>query len=615
MHPTHRPFLSLLLCLAMTDATAAAQRDKTREVARDGPRLSPFGGVRAVKDGLEVQVADDAWFALESLAGIDTATLLARSKELCGHDWWKRITEDLPALLAAMDLEVGTTVDLQLREPATGRTVTLAGVPMTEVNRARLLAANQAGAAPDGAPPEAAPATLAVADARTDLADLRRLLDERFAYRELRKLDLDALFADAAHRLSGDRVSDDRGAAVERTQLLREVDRILRALGDGHSRLAAGQLPPGSGYLPFLVQRAQGGFVAFRADRSALLDVENPFVDAIDGVPLERWHAAARARATQGSPALRERETERGLRELAELRTELGMQAAPDVRVTLRGNGGAEVSLAVARRPPVYGPWPRAATRLLADNVGYLRLSEMSGDAAFLDGIDAAMATFRGTRGLIVDVRGNGGGSREALRRLFPYLLAPGDPPQVANVAAALLAAGRPSGADADGLLADRGLRPLEWRGWSDAQRAAITQFLRAFQPEWKLPQGRFSPWHFLVLDRTDNPKAYPYDKPVRVLIDGGCFSATDVFAAALRTRPQVRLVGTATSGGSGRPLLWRLPRSGIALQLSSMASFRPDGLLFDGRGVEPDVRCEPLPGDFVGKGDAVLDAALASLQ
>src|SRR5262249_18674626 len=341
MHPTHRPFLSLLLLLA---ATAAAQRDVAREVSPRGPRLSPFRSVRAVKDGLEVQVAGDAWFALESLAGIDTATLLAASRDLCGDAWWKRITEDLPALLAAMDMEVGTTVDLQLRELATGRTVTLAGVPMTEANRARLLAANQGrrtGDEQEGAPPEAAPpkigATLAIADARADLADLRRPLDERFAYRELRKLDLDAFFADTGRRLFADRPSGDGTGAVGRAQLLREVDRILRALGDGHSRLAAGQLPPGSGYLPFLVQRAQGGFVAFRADRSALLDGDNPFVDAIDGVPLERWHAAARARATQGSPALRERDTERSLRELADLRAELGMQAAAEVRVTLRG--------------------------------------------------------------------------------------------------------------------------------------------------------------------------------------------------------------------------------------------------------------------------------------
>jgi C-terminal processing protease CtpA/Prc len=45
------------------------------------------------------------------------------------------------------------------------------------------------------------------------------------------------------------------------------------------------------------------------------------------------------------------------------------------------------------------------------------------------------------------------------------------------------------------------------------------------------------------------------------------------------------------------------------------MASFRPDGTLLEGRGVVPDVACEPAPGDFVGQGDAVLDRALALLK
>jgi C-terminal processing protease CtpA/Prc len=113
-----------------------------------------------------------------------------------------------------------------------------------------------------------------------------------------------------------------------------------------------------------------------------------------------------------------------------------------------------------------------------------------------------------------------------------------------------------------------------------------------------------------MVLHRADNAAAFHYAAPVVVLIDGGCFSATDVFVAALRTRPQVRLCGTATSGGSGRARTYRLARSGIALQLSSMASFRPDGKLFEGNGIEPDVHCEPAPQDLVSSSDAVLAAA-----
>lgn len=62
--------------------------------------------------------------------------------------------------------------------------------------------------------------------------------------------------------------------------------------------------------------------------------------------------------------------------------------------------------------------------------------------------------------------------------------------------------------------------RSLSLSGWTDAQRAAITSFARGFTPSWKSPAGRFSPWHFLVLDRADNPRAFPYGRPVVVLID-----------------------------------------------------------------------------------------------
>jgi hypothetical protein len=184
--------------------------------------------------------------------------------------------------------------------------------------------------------------------------------------------------------------------------------------------------------------------------------------------------------------------------------------------------------------------------------------------------------------------------------------------PVVGNVAAIMLQKGAVVGPDA---LADRGLYQADWPGWTDAQRAAITQFARGFKPSWKLPAGKFSPWHFLVLDKKDNEKAFAYDKKVVVLIDRGCFSATDVFAAALGALPNVMLVGEATSGGSGRAAGHRLSKSGVRLQLSTMASFRPDGVLFEGNGVVPDVAVAAEPVDLVGGGDAVLQRALELLR
>jgi C-terminal processing protease CtpA/Prc len=45
------------------------------------------------------------------------------------------------------------------------------------------------------------------------------------------------------------------------------------------------------------------------------------------------------------------------------------------------------------------------------------------------------------------------------------------------------------------------------------------------------------------------------------------------------------------------------------------MASFRPDGRLYDGRGVAPDVPVAPRPTDLLGRTDAVLDEALRRLR
>lgn len=592
--------LAVLSALSILLVTGAANAQK---ISRDGRSVSPFRGMRVAGDGLEVQVADDTWFALESIAGIETADLLRRTQEV-ERNWWKRLTEDLPAVFDALGQPVGESVDLVVRDLATGERRELPGVKMTAANRQLLWKANQGAVAPKLAPAEALPATLSAADVQADLAQLRTLLDGQFAYRDLRGVDLAALLRQAEGALGRE--------AVPTEALARAVDRILRAFGDGHSRID-GLKPAGDTFLPFLVQHTAGGHAAFLPSRTELVDPRRPFVEAIDGVPLERWIDAARKRGTQGSVTMQRREAERGLRDLGELRAALELPAVKHVMVTLRGEKDTrEVQLAVATGRPTYGAWPLTKTRRLDDDVGYLRLPTMSGDAEFLDGIDAAMTTFQNTKGLIVDVRGNGGGTRDALRRLAPYLLPANGTPVVGNVAAILRVPGEPVTTTA---LADRGLYPADWEGWTDAQRTAITQFARTFQPSWKLPAGKFSPWHFLVLDRSDNAKAFAYGKRVVVLIDRGCFSATDVFAAALGALPNVTLLGESTSGGSGRARGFRLGKSGIRLQLSSMASFRPDGVLFEGNGVVPDVVCETVPEDLIGVTDLALQRARELLR
>ncbi|MEQ1828449.1 MAG: hypothetical protein ABL921_20980 [Pirellula sp.] len=121
-----------LLFLSLLTATICAQ-----EVRRSGAQLSPFRGMRAIGSGIEVQIADDTWFALERIGGVDTSTLLRESERLYGILAWKRLSEDLPELLKAMGQTVGEAIDLEVRDLRSAtcvRTVAVVGLERSDPN-------------------------------------------------------------------------------------------------------------------------------------------------------------------------------------------------------------------------------------------------------------------------------------------------------------------------------------------------------------------------------------------------------------------------------------------------------------------------------------------------
>ena len=71
-----------------------------------------------------------------------------------------------------------------------------------------------------------------------------------------------------------------------------------------------------------------------------------------------------------------------------------------------------------------------------------------------------------------------------------------------------------------------------------------------------------------------------------------------------------VTIVGEPTGGSDGRPQLLLLKHSHIHVSISTMASFRADGKLFNGNSVEPDKHVLRAPHDWTGETDTQLDAA-----
>jgi hypothetical protein len=395
--------------------------------------------------------------------------------------------------------------------------------------------------------------------------------------------------------------------------------RFLTLFGDPHTGLRTPPQRHNDGGVPFLAIADGPRVLALKPDRSAFIDPRCRVITAIDGRPLDEWLRLARREIPRASPQWERRETVAALERLSQWRRELGLPPTNEVQLSLASADGTEkqnVTLAWLAKP-VRVRWPTNRTGRIEGNLGYLRIPSMNPEPAFLQALNESMEQFRSTRGLIIDVRGNGGGSQDALRTLLPYFLATNDPMRIVNVAAYRLPVKLPQPC-AEGYLglANRGLYPATSRVWSPEQRQQIESFLTTFKPSWALAPGKFSDWHVMGIAAATNPEAYPYTNQVVVLMDAGSFSATDNFLGAFQGLPKVTLIGTTSGGGSGRMTVFRLPHSRLPFTVCQMASFRANGDIFDGRGVAPDVVMEPAPEDHLITGsDSVLSAAVLRLR
>jgi C-terminal processing protease CtpA/Prc len=560
-------------------------------------KSSPFDGLRWSGDQPEVQV-DGTWYEPVAIDGVDVDEILTLA------DTWspgreKRFAEDLVPILMRLEWKGDRVVDLDLRSLEDGSAVRIEGVEMTRSKREALRASRNTRES-SGVRRPSPPTNLSVEDALADIESFGAGLKDQFAYVGLGEVDLERELSQIRDGLTGD--------PVDILELRLELHRLLMRFGDGHAQVRSNLPPgqPGDKYLPFLLVESRAGVVAVLPDRSALVEPDAPIVLAIDGKTMEEWVELARPYVANGSSQLVRRRALGDMREIDWVRRVLGEETGAPLTVTFStvdGSQTVERELELSSRRPTYGPWPRSKSTILEGDIGYLRILQMDGD---VDSLHEAMEEFADTKGLIVDVRGNGGGTRELLLALGGYLIGPKEPAVVGNIAQYRLSLRF----DEDHLEA-RYMHRADWSGWNDRQREAIEAAAVAFKPEWQ-PVGEFSAWHYLVLERTGHAAEYFYDRPVVVLSDSGCFSATDIFLGALELLPRVTLLGAASSGGSARSQSFRLPKTGLEVRCASMASFRPDGRLYDGRGVEVDVEVLPAPGDFLhAGGDAQLKAAL----
>lgn len=205
----------------------------------------------------------------------------------------------------------------------------------------------------------------------------------------------------------------------------------------------------------------------------------------------------------------------------------------------------------------------RVSTGRFDSGVGYILISTWSSeDRASLDAAFAALADFSDAPGLIIDVRFNSGGA-EPLAREFAGCFISAPKVYAKHVA----------------------VSPTQAGGFTDPSERVIKP--NRGRPKWR---GK-----------------------IAVLTGPYVMSSGEAFLLMMKQVRGCKLVGATSFGASGNPKPFVLSND-VTLYVPSWKAMLPDGTVFEGVGITPDIRVETSPGDFRDN-DPVLDAALKILR
>jgi C-terminal processing protease CtpA/Prc len=225
------------------------------------------------------------------------------------------------------------------------------------------------------------------------------------------------------------------------------------------------------------------------------------------------------------------------------------------VSVTVRSRDGQEKQVSLSRDPDSdFNREPVISSHFVDANIGYIRISRWTGNNLISE-FDQILQEFKTTKGIIIDVRGNGGGNDRLADLVNGRLV---EAPVVSSIDF--------------------------WRkSGSDTYQKSIG---------WVKPRG---PWR--------------YEGRVAALIDEGSMSACEHFVSGLEAMGSVLLVGTPTNGAGGGPTSVTLP-DGSRVRISRALGIRANGIVFEGHGIPPHIEITPTVEDLRNGRDPALEIA-----
>jgi carboxyl-terminal processing protease len=338
-------------------------------------------------------------------------------------------------------------------------------------------------------------------------------------------------------------------------ELYKIMRQMIGALGDAHTRLYA----PEDGFDRNRPSGTTIGVVVRRIEGKAVVTWVDPASDAAKQGKLAPGHTVL---AVDGTPI--EKVVERIKGEIGESSTSTALelqsfdrlfygQRDTPVQVTFADFEGNTRTLVLIRR---YVEFQRRVTsRKLPHRIGYVELTGFGPEIE--RDFDAAMQSMQGTRGLILDLRSNGGGFVTTVAQVASYFF-----PDETNLG------------------------------------------------EFITRQGRSTP------RQTQKLKSY-YREPLIVLVSSRSASGSEIFAAAIQERKRGVIVGTNTTTcgcllGVSRTL--KLSDGG-KLNVSDTDYRTALGRRIEGIGVKPDQQVEIKIADLLANRDKSFETAIELLE
>ncbi|MCM1028608.1 MAG: S41 family peptidase [Pseudoflavonifractor sp.] len=245
-----------------------------------------------------------------------------------------------------------------------------------------------------------------------------------------------------------------------------------------------------------------------------------------------------------------------------------------DMNLTLEDAGGDVIEVAHRVNKPRWDPSlavrGKRSFSIRENNIGLLTIPDFqtSEVVEFFDSIYPLLAS---TDGLIIDLRGNGGGNSGFSDHIAGHLVA----------------------------------KPAAKSPWTSRM------YIPAFA-SWGMDERVY---HAKV-DSVYPKMMATYDNPVALLTDRATFSAAEDFCALLRDAGRAIIIGTETGGSTGngvRPIL--TGGGAIRANICSKHDVSPDGTEFVGIGIIPDIRVEERAASYFDpERDDVIEAAVIYL-